>query len=162
MSPEFTVVHCSNKCHTYPSPHPPLRQFFDVGIAGKPQTSKMIKATHPHPGESVDTTSKDLLLAVSHLGTHLGDATTIEKFKVCKIKEIDKMIVDGPASDFHKVKLEGSRAGGGIFNAIFATVLRFLVPPSIPSLYCSLPPEPFRLFFAFSTPFSISSLTSTS
>ena len=127
----------------YPSPLPPLHQFFD-------QTSKMIKAKRPHPGESIDTTDKELLLVVdcpnedSHLGTHLGDATTIEKFKVCTIEEINKMIVDGPASDFHKVKLEGT-AGGHIFNAIFATVLRFWS---------------FRLFFAFSTPFSISSLTS--
>ena len=128
----------------------------------------MIKAKRPHPGESVDTTDKELLLVVdcpnedTHLGTHLGDATTIETLKVCTIEEINKMIVDGPASDFHKVKLEGNRAGGGDFRCYFCHRTKILGPPPIPSLYCSLPPEPFRLFFAFSTPFSISSLTSTS
>ena len=77
----------------------------------------MIKAEHPHPGESesVDTTDKELLLVVdcpnesSHLGTHLSDATTIEKDKVNNIEEINKMIVDGSDSwdpTFQKVKLE--------------------------------------------------------
>ena len=65
-------------------------------------------AKHPHPpGESADTTDNELLLAVdcpnenSHLGP-LGDATTIEKFKVYTIQEINKMIVDGPDPTFHK------------------------------------------------------------
>ena len=67
-----------------------LHQSFDVGIAGKPETPNMIKAKHPHPGESVDTTDKDPLLAVdcwlcsnenSRLG-RLGYATTIEKAAV--------------------------------------------------------------------------------
>jgi hypothetical protein len=75
----------------------------------------MIKAEHPHPGESVDTTDKELLLVVdcpnesSHLGTHPSDATTIEKDQVCTIEWINKMVVDGPDSwdsAFHKVKLE--------------------------------------------------------
>ena len=94
---------------------PFLRQFFDFGIAGKPEIPNMIKAEHPHPGESVDTTDKELLLVVdcpnesSHLGTHLSDATTIEKNKGYNIEEMNKMIVDGPDSwdpTFHKVKLE--------------------------------------------------------
>ena len=107
--------------YVYPSPHPPLHQFFDVSIADcKPQTSKMIKAKRPHPGESVDTTDKELLLVVdcsnesSHLGTHLSDATTIEKDEVCTIEWINKMIVDGPDSwdpTFQKVKLRESRGG---------------------------------------------------
>ena len=85
----------------------------------------MIKAEHPHPGESesVDTTDKvqELLLVVdcpnesSHLGTHLSDATTIEKNKGYNIEEINKMIVDGPDSwdpTFQKVKLERITRGG--------------------------------------------------
>jgi ubiquitin C len=77
------------------------------------KTSKMIRAKHPHPPgesdpESADTTDNELLLAVdcpnenSHLGTHLRDATTIDKFKVYTIQEINKMIVDGPDPTFHK------------------------------------------------------------
>ena len=58
------------------------------------------------------------------------------------IQWINKMIVDGPDSwdpTFHKVKLE--RITGVCFNnSLFATVLS-LGPPSIPSLYCSLPPN---------------------
>ena len=76
----------------------------------------MIKAEteHPHPGES-DMTDKELLLVVdcpnesSHLGTHLSDATTIEKDQVYNIEWINKMIVDGPDSwdpTFQKVKRE--------------------------------------------------------
>ena len=79
----------------------------------------MIKAEHPHPGDSADTTDKvqELLLVVdcpnerlsSHLGTHLSDATTIEKDQVYNIEWINKMIVDGSDSwdpTFQKVKLE--------------------------------------------------------
>ena len=90
----------------------------------------MIKAEHPHPGELVDTTDKELLLVVdcpsesSHLGTHLSDATTIEKDKVNNIEEINKMIVDGPDSwdsAFHKVKLEGITRVCVFLNDLFAT-----------------------------------------
>jgi len=95
--------------------------FFDVGIAGKPEIPNMIKAEHPHPGESVDTTDTELLLVVdcpsesSHLGTHPSDATTIETDKVNNIEEMNKMIVDGPDSwdpNFHKVKFERITRGG--------------------------------------------------
>ena len=81
----------------------------------------MIKAEHPHPGESVDTTDAELLLVVdcpsesSHLGTHLSDATTTEKDKVNNIEEMNQMIVDGPDSwgpTFQKVKLERITRGG--------------------------------------------------
>ena len=54
----------------------------------------MIKAEHPHPGESVDTTDKEIL------------AVDCSKFKVYTIEEINKMIRDGPDAAFHKVKLE--------------------------------------------------------
>jgi hypothetical protein len=90
----------------------------------------MIKDEHPHPGESVDTTDKELLLVVdcpnesSHLGTHLSDATTIEV-----IKEIDKMIADGPDSAFHnKVKLEGIRRRGGLIHVRVPTWLLMIIP----------------------------------
>ena len=70
----------------------------------------MIKAKYP--ARSADTIDKELLL-VSRLGTHLSNATTIEKIKVYTIKEIDKMIVGGPDSACHKVKLERITREGG-------------------------------------------------